>query len=254
MPYNEPWYLQVVCPNYRTYTDGKVTFNYEINDRGEAASPYGYAGICGYLPAEQLDFSKNIRRSLGYPIFIRHSVGYVYQGSECHTSSRYTRVIPYQDPWQEGCAFLKEARRAERLGITAEVQGSDKAALLAFKAGYLKAMQDKHAHPKYHALVHRLGEWSGNERVCVVSTKNASSLFLIGNDGWAHYHLSYRGPVSHGTETYAIFSAVVPHLAAMGVERIHLGGGMSDKPNDPLLAFKMKVGRMPHRVYFESIP
>lgn len=254
MPYNEPWYLQVVSPNYRTYTDGKITFNYEINDRGEAASPYGYAGISGLINTGELSIATGIRRSIGYPLFIRHSVQFPAMASISGLLPRSTRVIPCQDPWQEGCAFLKEARRAERLGITAEIQGSDKAALLAFRAGYLKAMQDKHAHPKYHALVHRLSEWSGNERVCVVSTKNASSLFLIGDDGWAHYHLAYRGPDAHGTETYAIFSSAIPWLSKLGVDRVHLGGGMSDRPDDPLLAFKTKVGRIPHRVFFESIP
>jgi hypothetical protein len=53
----------------------------------------------------------------------------------------------------------------------------------------------------------------------------------------------------------AIFGAAVPLLVdCMGVEQIHLGGGMSTKPDDSLFRFKSRVGRVPWTVFFEEVP
>lgn len=243
--YNEPWYLDVVCPTYKVYNDGQDYFTYHINERGEAASPYGYTGMQG----DPL----RIRRALGRPLFARSSVVASW-GGEPGVQSHQTCVCPILSPWPDGCAFLKEASRADRLGIKAEVQGSTPEALAAFKSGYLKSMEAKRAPAKYHALADRIERWAGNDRVCVVSTEHSGALFLLGLDGWAHYHLAYRGADAHGTESYAIFAAGIPWLEARGIDLVHLGGGMTSDPNDSLLAFKAKVGRIPHMVYFMEVP
>lgn len=247
--YNEPWYLDVVCPTYKVYNDGEDYFTYHINERGEAASPYGYPGIGGR--------PSRIRAFLQMPLFVRSSAAEAVAldpDRSWPTQFRITCVCPTKDPWPDGCAFLKEASRAERLGIKAEVQGSTPEALAAFKSGYLKSMEAKHAPAKYHALVDRIERWAGNDRICVVSTEHSGALFLLGLDGWAHYHLAFRGADAHGTESYAIFAAGIPWLEARGIDLVHLGGGMTSDPNDSLLAFKAKVGRIPHVVYFMEVP
>lgn len=252
--YNEPWYLRVVCPEYRVFLDGNNRFPYYINDRIEAASPYGYPGIF-WDPSngEAGSFLARCRSVLGVPLFIRHCVDYEPEDKE-GISSHATRIIPCGDSWQEGCDFLKEARRAERLGIKAEIRGSEKKALEEFRDGYRDAMQRKGSADKYCTLVDCIHQWSGNRQVVLCSGIQCGALFLVGDDGWAHYHLSWRGEGAPGPAMYAIFATVVPHLAKLGIKQIHLGGGMTNSPDDPLYKFKSKVGRIPHTCYFQEVP
>jgi hypothetical protein len=51
----------------------------------------------------------------------------------------------------------------------------------------------------------------------------------------------------------AIFGLAVDILRPTHT-RIHLGGGMSANPDDPLLKFKARFGRLAHSVYTQEIP
>jgi|HubBroStandDraft_2_1064218.scaffolds.fasta_scaffold19139_2 hypothetical protein len=243
--YNSMWYLQAVAPTFRRYSQGGNEFAYVLNSRGEAASPYGYPGITGD-PAV-------IRAAIGLPLFIRHRVSHqpLELGPNVHPHP--TRVIPMVNPWTPEMA--KAIARARRMGIMAEYHGAKREALRDFRDGYRRAMLAKVASAKYMILADNLEEWADLPWVHVFMAGGCGVLFLAGGDGWAHYHLSYCLADHHNAAMDAIFGAAVPLLVdCMGVEQIHLGGGMSTKPDDSLFRFKSRVGRVPWTVFFEEVP
>ena len=61
---------------------------------------------------------------------------------------------------------------------------------------------------------------------------------------WAHYHLGARTSEAHHTAYHLTFEAAADWAADHELEGVHLGGGMSDEPTDPLWRFKRHVGRM----------
>lgn len=238
--YDELWYAQCVAPNHGIYDDGTNRFIYERNG-DELASIYGYPGIAGN-PAD-------VRARTGGRLFIRHRVDVRDAGG----IARPTRVIPCACPWDAGSPHLKEAARAERLGIRAIRQPTVGGVLSSFAVEYYAAMGRKSAADKYYAIAERLDSWADNPQVHVFTTENAGALFLTGMP-WAHYHLSYRKPTAHNTEMHAIFAAAVPFIASLGCTHIHLGGGTTPSLDDPLYKFKSRIGRLPWTVYFQEVP
>lgn len=236
--YDSDWYAEVVAPNSLLYDDGENRFRYEARG-SEASGIYGYPGITGNKYA--------VRQLLGLSLFIRHRVDVRNCGR-----SWPTRVIPCDDPWPKGSPHLAESARAQRLGIYAEYHGSSRNALLAFLPPYLEAMASKGAPPKYSAIAERLELWAGNPHVHVVTAPEAGAIFF--DDGeWGHYHLSYRTPKAHNTAMHAIFDRAVPVLTELGCKRIHLGGGTTSSPDDPLYKFKSRIGRVDWSINFEEV-
>lgn len=238
--YNEEWYLAATAPSARMFRSGDLRFAYEDTGR-KLSSPYGYCGIAGD-PQE-------VRNRLGKSLFIRYGVDQRAPGA----LEWPTRVVPLHDPWLPGCAHLKEAARAKRFGIVAGYHGSDPDAIAEFLRGYRDAMDRKEAGAKYYTIAERLEQWAHNPSVHVVLAPHAGAMFLTG-DTWAHYHLSFRRPEAHNTAMHAVFDCAVPIIASRGCQYMHLGGGTSPLPEDPLYKFKARIGRLPHTVYFQEIP
>ena len=234
--YNDPWYLSAVAPGFSRCNG----FAYVLNDRGEAASPYGYPGTGGADLQE-------VRRMLGKPLFVRHTVDHRGEGP-----GHPTRVIPLSDPWTKEAR--DEIRRAEAQHIVARQAGSSREALVRFQSVYRSAMDAKKTSQKYVDLAARLPDWHGNSRVLLIEAERAAALFLLDADGkWAHYHLSARAPQCHNLAMAAIFGLAVEILRTTHT-RIHLGSGMSASPDDPLLKFKSRWGKVAHSVYTQEIP
>lgn len=242
-PYDSMWYCQAVAPTFRRHDVNGNRFTYVLNSRGEAASPYGYPGIIGDVAA--------IQAAIGIPLFIRHAVDYQPTELGPRLQPHPTRVIPVDDPWTP--AMQKAIARADRMGVAGEYWGSKREGLAQFRECYRRAMVAKAASAKYMILADNIEEWTGLPWVHVFMAGGCGALFLAGGDGWAHYHLSYCLEGSHNAAMDALFGGVVPFLRNEGAKLIHLGGGMTTQPNDSLLAFKSRIGRMPWTVYFEEI-
>jgi hypothetical protein len=242
--YSSHWYLQAVAPTFRRYSRDGNEFPHVLNSRGEAASPYGYPGIEGNTAV--------IRQAIGMPLFIRHKV--THQPMELGPSIQPhpTRVIPVADPWTP--EMEKAIARANRMGVTVEYWGAQRQALQDFREAYRRAMLAKAASAKYMILADNLEEWAGLPWVHVLTAGGCGALFLAGGDGWGHYHLSYRLEGAHNAAMDAIFDTAVSMLGRDGVTMIHLGGGMSTQPDDSLLKFKSRVGRVAWTVFFEEVP
>ena len=233
--YNSSWYLNAVAPGWARCHG----FPYVLNDRGEAASPYGYPGTGGADLAE-------VRKLLNRPLFIRHHLD-----SHPVGTGHPTRVIPVYQPWTEEAE--KEVKRAAAAGVVCW-QGSKSGDTLArFAKNYREAMAAKNAAPKYKVLADRITQWANNDQVLVLETKGAGALFLIDSDSWAHYHLSHRSEMAHNLSMASIFALAVPMLKERGVTRIHMGGGMSKDPKDSLYTFKSFWGRQPYHIYQQEI-
>lgn len=240
--YSERWYLEVVCPQARSWSDGVNSFVYE--DKGhECASPYGYPGIDGDASV--------VRTALGKPLFIRYRVD--QRMGMAHAKEKQTRVVPLDSPWLPGDPQVVEAARAKRLGVTAAYDGAGRGVLKAFRQHYDEAMREKSAADKYHTIAERLELWADNPKVHVFTALGAGAMFL--SDGeWAHYHLSFRSRLAHNTAMHAIFEVAANTLRGFGHKRIHLGGGLTDAPDDPLYKFKARIGRTPWTIYQQEIP
>jgi hypothetical protein len=245
-PYTTHWYLQAVAPTFRRYDRDGHVFPHVINSRGEAASPYGYPGVIGDVQV--------IRQAIGMPLFIRHAVDYC-RGAAEHGPTVHlhpTRVIPVEDPWTP--EMTKAIARAARMRVEVSYHCSKRDALRDFREAYRRAMLAKAASVRYMILADNIEEWAELPWVHVFTAGGCGALFLTGGDGWAHYHLSYRLAGAHNAAMDALFGMAVLILAGREVDHIHLGGGMTAKPDDSLLAFKSRIGRMPWTVAFEEVP
>ena len=232
--YTTPWYLNAIAPQHKRWQG----FVYVVNDRGEAASPYGYPGITGDVA--------QIRKDIGMPLFIRHAVDATPVGT-----GHPTRIMPTYDPWTTEAAA--EVKRAEKAGVNCWQSGRTLEAFDRFTRNYRLSMEHKNAGQKYLTLADRIALWIDNPAVIILETRGAGAMFLV--DGmWGHYHLSWKHKEAHNLAMAAIFSTAVDMLKERGVEKVHLGGGMTGAPDDPLYRFKSRWGRTPHHVYFQEVP
>lgn len=139
-------------------------------------------------------------------------------------------------------------RRAAADGI-AVVRVDEGERLPAFAALYAAAMERIGAAPMYDfsddyfkTLRDRLAP-----SLALFEARNgeqtvAAGLFLVGPH-WLHYHLA----ASAGTRAPGAANAVLHAAAAWGIERgldeLHLGGGTTSSPDDPLFRFKASISR-----------
>ena len=236
--YRSPPYLDQIAHGWKSY----MGFPYVEDDRGQYASPYGYPGV------EDMSLIPAIREALGKPLFIRHAV--LYQGPGI---AHPTRMMPLKDPWT--ATTRAELRHAHTRSVVAHQEPSTTDSLSHFKREYLVCMKRKCAAAKHMALVDNLESLAGHQQVVLITTPGASSIFLLDpQDGLAHYHLSYKQVGAHNLAMAAIMGTAAEVMCARGMTRIHLGGGMSKDPADPLMSFKARWGRDEHTVYFQTIP
>ena len=146
-------------------------------------------------------------------------------------------------------------RRAERLGIHVKVYPTHNH-FDRFMTIYMHMMDRLGADEYYNfnedyfvglrQLVHDAG-WllvaeQGEEWV-------AAAVFLRGST-WLHYHLSASDPDKRvpGANNQLLYIAA--QIGSQhGLERLHLGGGLTRMPNDPLLRFKRSMATDSHSFY-----
>jgi hypothetical protein len=75
-------------------------------------------------------------------------------------------------------------------------------------------------------------------------TAGAAALFLTGRRSGA-YFLACRWGEAHGA-TSLVISTAMQQLAEQGCSTLTLGGGVSDRPDDTLLAFKRSFADVEH--------
>ena len=78
------------------------------------------------------------------------------------------------------------------------------------------------------------------------------ALFMRGAH-WAHYHLSGRLQGGHNAAGDLLLHAGAAWAAENRCSLLHLGGGHSSAADDPLLAFKRRIGRAATTAAFAGI-
>lgn len=73
----------------------------------------------------------------------------------------------------------------------------------------------------------------------------AQALILRGPE-FAHYHLAFRVQDTLGYGTNLLLQTVAEEAAETGLVSLHLGGGLTNALDDPLFAFKARVGNRRH--------
>jgi hypothetical protein len=143
-------------------------------------------------------------------------------------------------------------RRALSLGCRAEIlRGAD--GFDGFRTLYLETMARKGAGGFYEFDDHYFRELERviGESGCVVAvfvgTEMVGAGVFIWGDRWMHYHLSgsKRREGLVGINNLMLRSAA-EFGASRGLSRLHLGGGMTSDPGDPLLKFKRSMGTDRH--------
>lgn len=166
-----------------------------------------------------------------------------------------TVAIPLNDgePFAGGrCATQRsQVQRAGRAGLHAEVvcpvgDLSEFRRLYDQTMARLEATDAYRFGDGYYATLAGLGE-----RLALITVRDganraqAAAMFFAGPE-WAHYHLSGRDAEGGNLASHLLFPAAATWAAARGCRAIHLGGGTSADPADPLLAFKRRIGRADH--------
>ena len=143
-----------------------------------------------------------------------------------------------------------QVSRAERLGHTVRCAAAPEAAALAgFRALYAATMErlaaaaDYRFDDAYFAALAGLGA-----RLALVEVHDAAgtlvnAALLLRGTQWCHYHLSARRDDAHNSSGHLLFTAAAAWAAGHGCRGIHLGGGTSGAADDPLLAYKRRIGR-----------
>jgi hypothetical protein len=143
-----------------------------------------------------------------------------------------------------------QVHRAGRAGLVATVQPAPTAEdLEGFRVLYDATMARLHAAAQYRfgpASYRRLAALG--PRLALVAVRDADGALAaaaLGLSGprWAHYHLSARAERAHNAAGDLLLHALAGWAAERGCAGVHLGGGTSTAPDDPLLAFKRHAGR-----------
>jgi len=230
--------------------------------------PYGYNGPQLSHPGEP-DFALRMAEAFG-----RHcaSQGVVASFMRFHPllgnhlanghqalPNRQTVVVELEPPAESIWAGQYDSnnrnsiRKALKLGVEVRpASGADD--YLRFAALYRQTMADLGAEdfyffpdsyflglrqllPAHHLL---LLAWQGPALV--------AGLILLHHGPHAHYHLSARDAAARLNANNLLLHEAILRAKALGCRRMHLGGGASTRPDDPLMAFKSRFS--PHRLDF----
>lgn len=232
----------------------------------DAVSPYGYSGI--YIDPQlsrhdrRLAWSRavdELRQRRALSVFIRQSP---LVGSPPDTES-FRKVVDDHPTvclgttdvdavWKQMEGRSRTSiRKAERLGFTTtvnEVSTSDVASDSVFRALYEGAMRRREAaghfffpDAYYEALSRGLGENLLLACVMDASGTPVSAALLMRHASLLHYHLSGASlEAGRNGATNLMLWGVIQWAVKNGIERFHLGGGVSTE--DSLFRFKRSFG------------
>lgn len=127
-----------------------------------------------------------------------------------------------------------------------EVAWNEPADWADFEKLYTDSMQRKDApgrlcfSPEYFAQLRAL---PGAEIAAIRrgGSVTAAAVFLWGGL-WGHYHLAARSIEAPNYASNCILQAAIERAASRRLQGIHLGGGTTASPDDPLLKFKKSTG------------
>ena len=151
-----------------------------------------------------------------------------------------------------GCATHRtQVNQARRMGFTTAVRVAPTTEELAeFKELYDVTMDRVDAADAYRfddAYYERLRGGLLDDLVLVSTVDGpgmtvAAALMLCG-PRYGHYHLGGRRGDTHNAAVKLLFEAMADEAGRRGLAGVHLGGGLTDAPDDSLLRFKQRIGR-----------
>ena len=235
-------------------------------------SPYGYSGPISntddyeFLSAAHAAFATWCRKNNVVAEFVRlHPLLQNQRWLDRQVEVVYDRVTVSLDLKQINSAAadrlpisktsLYMVRRAERSGL--EVQSaSGEDAFLKFVSLYLNAM-DRLGADNYYQFsetyfqgLRQLLETSGWLWAAVRDAAWSTAAVFLKGSRWAHYHLSASTPDRRDPGATNLLIAKAALVARDGgLERLHLGGGVTSDPKDPLLLFKQSMATDTHSFY-----
>jgi hypothetical protein len=143
-------------------------------------------------------------------------------------------------------------RRAERSGVRV-IECPPLAGIRKFAELYEKTMDRLDADAYYYLGegyfrgLAGLAERSGWLLAAVRDDRWVAAAFFLRGANWLHYHLSATDPdLRLPGATNLILHAAARLGRRRGLKRLHLGGGRTRAPDDPLLRFKRSMGSDSH--------
>jgi hypothetical protein len=237
------------------------------SDRLDGESPYGYAAARWSGDGEALwrQAATALAARGVVNVFLRNHPLEPWPEMLSEPLRPLTRAPTAAIPLDEGraAAFAggtvanhrSQVNRARKLGFSADCTVAPSAAALAvFRQLYEGTMARLGASSFYHfddahwQHLEQLGS-----RLALVTVRDGEgrahnqALFLAG-PRFLHYHLSARIDDAHNAAGNLLFEAAADWAEALGLAgkpgaAIHLGGGTSGAEEDPLLAYKRRIGR-----------
>jgi hypothetical protein len=248
------------CDNHGTLVIPLVTRVLPQGNGFDAESPYGYPGVLarGDVTAcwQQLGASLAERGVIN--VFLR-----LHPFADHAACSHLLIGPPHATAWiplTEGraqafaggsCASHRtKVNRTRREGYTTHItEAPNIDDLRAFRVLYDATMHRLNATDTYlfdDAYYQQLADGLGRDLVLVTVRDPAGDTFaqalMFCGPHYGHYHLSGRRDVDNAAGNL-LFEAMADHAAVRGLTGVHLGGGMSDSPDDSLLQFKQRLAR-----------
>ena len=140
--------------------------------------------------------------------------------------------------------------RAGRSGVSVEEVAVDERALARFQALYFSTMRRRGAQPRwlfpdgyFPACVHYLGADRSALLVARCEGEWAAAYLLINDEQTAYYHFGASDErwLDRRPNNLLMYEAML-WAKRRGLQRFHLGGGVSSAENDSLLRFKSSFG------------
>lgn len=168
-----------------------------------------------------------------------------------HTASLDLRAMSAGLPGPWDAKTRNMLRRAERDGVEVSQQSVEEE-FDQFVELYLNAMRNKAADPSYFfspGYFQRLRELVRQGCLLAATVKGrwvAAAVFLRG-PWWLHFHLAASDHDHYVPGANNLLIATAARWgAAQGLRRLHLGGGNSNDPHDPLWRFKKSMSSHTH--------
>ncbi len=233
-------------------------------------TPYGYGGPIStsmdkrFLAGAWNSFSRYCQQTGIIAGFIRfHPVlnthKFVAGGFVKTTAERKTIIVDLSQDREAVWAQYKSTtrnriRKSEKAGVSVKAE-SGRSALEKFGRFYQTRMKELCAHRDYRFAadyfdsISSLGANGYRVYIAEIDGKEIGGYLILLSDRYAHYHLgSASQRYSYLCPTNKLMHEVIMNLAGGTRETLHLGGGMSSSPADPLLRFK--AGYSPGRAQF----
>ena len=242
---------------------GKVHVDPGLRD---IESPYGYGGPlssssdAGFLTKAWQAYRNWLTQCGVVAEFVRlhpllENDRYLDSEMECTVdretvSMELSRFLEDPMPYSSGTRYmLRRAQREDLQVLTLDpVQHIEE-----FRQLYYATMNMKGASRYYYfdeAYFRELAEIEHSTSLlltAVIKDRWVASALFIGGRRFMHYHLSASDPAARiPGVTNCLIHAAAQHGAKRGYRTLHLGGGTSGSPTDPLLAFKRSMSSHSH--------